>query len=897
MNLVSKLFPFDVKLPETSLSELCGIFSVLLDTYDDTLFLLPTTAKSMPSKEPKSRTPSSAISRSSSGIKKNAFGSHGKFPSARNTILSLLDPERVSATTAVDSLSVGSLASNSSSIPLPFPPMEPISHVGYQKNDDNQKKDEVPKESDGLQKNTTSSKKNDDSIFATPAPRTPIDAQKKVREKNEINGGDSLNQSSASDTASSRPTDMLSLHDSLVHDGPGVSPVEAGLEDSTSNASARDLDDPRHAFTSPSPNHTPPKPSNMNSDKGPNEALSDVVMSPNPESTVPQAKHLEHNPIKALAQRSFRPQGALPTGFPEPRDLTKDVQGGKIPVKGQNRFSKIDILSSTPTVYHDTSPLPPPDLLAALVPTPQILLFGDGLPYRGFLRSFSIADMANFEWQKLIGLVSFAILPTFSPFQDEPPFFSHRTIVKQIVSMLRAAKKQDKPTTFWLAYQARTNVADVELAAVLDRRIDLVPSLSFLWLSVVCQVVHMGVRSPDTYNVSTAPSPLDQPLVILQLTSFPLPKNHIPQTIGYFPRNVDSAEPVPSHVHTPQSTLFQIRVDVPIDITREVDGVEVKWHISGSLPLMLMLNGLNPDDTSTVLKELTIPRITKTFWPVIVNSAPEGYKIFDFFVPFDVLGNFYDEQPALMDMGVSIGLLDKSVKESSLVITNQPRFQKGGPRRRKLPADEVRTAIEMNPALYRKFAFLVLLNRYDVLGMVHDPMLIQPAVQEIENLGEMICVSAHTNNRVFAKDFSREVNPPYSIVRFPPTIDIRDVVKSAATFGPVDGHQIFQQSGLVMIKYQAHQSALTSYGATLPGPVYFTSGSSEKDVQMSITDRLEQVRLASLPSPRLNEANLAAVSDPFGALSIPDIHSTTLPSPHPSVPPSESTTSSFLPQP
>ena len=106
MNLVSKLFPFDVKLPETSLSELCGIFSVLLDTYDDTLFLLPTTAKSMPSKEPKSRTPSSATSRSSSGIKKNAFGSHGKFPSARNTILSLLDPERVSATTAVDSLSL-----------------------------------------------------------------------------------------------------------------------------------------------------------------------------------------------------------------------------------------------------------------------------------------------------------------------------------------------------------------------------------------------------------------------------------------------------------------------------------------------------------------------------------------------------------------------------------------------------------------------------------------------------------------------------------------------------------------------------------------------------------------------------------------------------------------------
>ena len=474
----------------------------------------------------------------------------------------------------------------------------------------------------------------------------------------------------------------------------------------------------------------------------------------------PVVHSLERNPMKALAQRSFRPQGALPTGFPEPRDITKDVRGGKVPVKGQNRFSKVDVLSTTPTVYHDTSPLPPPDLLAALNPAPQILLFGDGLPYNGVLKRFSIADMANFEWNKLIGLVLFAILPNFAPFQDGSPFFSHGTIVQQIVAMLRAAKKQEKPTTSWPAYNARSNDADVELSSVLDRRIDLVPSLGFLWLSVVCQIVHMGVRSPNTHHISNAPNPLDQPLVLFHLTSSPLPRSHIPQTIGYFPRNVDPTEPLPTTVHTPQSSLFQVRVDVPIDITREVDRSEVRWHISGSLSLMLMPNGLNPDDTSTVFKELTIPRITKALWPVMVNFAPDRYKLFHFFVPFDVLGNFYDEQPALMDMGVSIGLLDRLVKESALIITHQPSFQKNGPRRRKIPSDEVRTAIELNRPLYRKFAFLVLLNKYDILGMVHDRMLIQPTVQEIGNLGEMICFAAHTNNGVFAKDFSREVSPP-----------------------------------------------------------------------------------------------------------------------------------------
>ena len=505
--------------------------------------------------------------------------------------------------------------------------------------------------------------------------------------------------------------------------------------------------------------------------------------------------------------------------------------------------------------------------------------------------------MTNFEWPKLIGLVSFAILPSFAPFQDEPPFLSHRTIVKQIVAMLRAAKKQDKPTTFWLAYQARSNVADVELATVLDRRIDLVPSLGFLWLSVVCQVIHMGTRTPDSHDIHTSPSPLDQPLIIFQLTSVPLPKGHVPQTIGYFPRNVDSTQPIPPQVQTPQASLFQVRLDVPIDITREVDGVEVKWHISGSLPLMLMLNGLNPDDTSTVLKELTIPRITKSFWPVIVNSAPNGYRLFDFFVPFNVLGNFYDEQPALMDMGVSIGLLDRSVKESTIIITHQPRFQKGAARKRKFPSDEVRTAIEMNPPLFRKSALLVLLNKYDVFGMVHDPMLIQPAVQEIENLGDMMCVSAHTNARIFAKDFAREVAPPFSIVRFPPTLDTRDVLLSAAAFGPVEDHQIFQQSGLVMVEYQATQSAVASYGATLPGPVYFSSGDTSKDVNMSLADRLEQVRLAPLPDPFLNEANLAAATNALSEFQMPDINSAHTPSPVPTAPPSVSNSSSFLHQP
>ena len=577
-------------------------------------------------------------------------------------------------------------------------------------------------------------------------------------------------------------------------------------------------------------------------------------------------------------------------GFPETRDLTKDVLAGKVAARGQNRYSKVDVLTPEPVIYRDTNPLPSPELLAALTPSPQILMYGDGLPYPGFLRSFSVADMPNFEWSKLIGLVTFLLLPNFAPFQDDSPFFSHRSIVKNIVATLRTAKKMQKPTTIWLAYESRADVSDVELATILDRRIDLIPALGFLWLIVVCPIAHYATRHSNSEQIVTSPSPTDHPLILFQLTSFPLPKSHIPKTIGYFPRDVDVPDSHPT-IHKPKSTLYHLRLDIPTEINKEIDGTEVRWRISGSLPLMLLINGLSPDDSSTILNEIQIPRITKSYWPIMIKSAPEGFKLFDFFVPYDVLGKFYDEQPALMEWGISIGLLDRSIKEPSIIITHQPKFEKGQKPQKKMPANDIRVAIEMNQPLYRKFGFLVLLNKYDLFGMVHEPMLVQPTVQEVENMGDLICISAHTQQRVFAREVARQVEPPYALVRFSPAFSVPDILQSVACFGPVASHQIFQQSGTLMVKYQSLDSARIAYGATLPGPVYVTSGSESLDATLPLATRLEKVSLVEMPHAVLNETNLAAVR--LKDFSVPDLNSHPR-SPVPSAPPSAAPSASSL---
>ena len=60
----------------------------------------------------------------------------------------------------------------------------------------------------------------------------------------------------------------------------------------------------------------------------------------------------------------------------------------------------------------------------------------------------------------------------------------------------------------------------------------------------------------------------------------------------------------------------------------------------------------------------------------MVKFARERFKLFDCFIPFDVLGKIYDEQLALLEIELSIGFFGRSVNESSLIITHQPKYQK-----------------------------------------------------------------------------------------------------------------------------------------------------------------------------------------------------------------------------
>ena len=137
---------------------------------------------------------------------------------------------------------------------------------------------------------------------------------------------------------------------------------------------------------------------------------------------------------------------------------------------------------------------------------------------------------------------------------------------------------------------------------------------------------------------------------------------------------------------------------------------------------MLLVNSLSPHDGSTAFRNLTVPRITKHHWPVTVSAAHDGYKVFDFHVPMDIMARFYEKEEALADMGVSFALLQSSITSCSIIVTHEPQ------RNKKVPANEIRDAINMNPHLRNKFEFITSLNKYDTFCMVRDEILLQPAI-------------------------------------------------------------------------------------------------------------------------------------------------------------------------
>ena len=117
-------------------------------------------------------------------------------------------------------------------------------------------------------------------------------------------------------------------------------------------------------------------------------------------------------------------------------------------------------------------------------------------------------------------------------------------------------------------------------------------------------MIHLAYRHTESRGIMGSPSPHDMPLINSQLISSQIPKGHVLNNVEFYPRTHSEDIRPETPLFTP---TFQLSLDVPTKIIRTIDGQATKWNISGSLPLMLLINGPSPADSSTILHNLSVP--------------------------------------------------------------------------------------------------------------------------------------------------------------------------------------------------------------------------------------------------------------------------------------------------
>ena len=160
-----------------------------------------------------------------------------------------------------------------------------------------------------------------------------------------------------------------------------------------------------------------------------------------------------------------QPPHVPPKGTPLaiPASLQAAVSSKTVPLAGQNKFSKVEVIDGT---FMEKILIAPPNLFQFISDhryTPVDVL---GAPYLFATQvvqrsettptfvpgiSYSIADygMANFAWSSLVGKTTLLLVPDFAPWQDEAPFLFPKTLVQACVKVLEEGKTQGSVTNIY----------------------------------------------------------------------------------------------------------------------------------------------------------------------------------------------------------------------------------------------------------------------------------------------------------------------------------------------------------------------------------------------------------------------------------------------------------------
>ena len=457
-------------------------------------------------------------------------------------------------------------------------------------------------------------------------------------------------------------------------------------------------------------------------------------------------------------------EGGPPLGGPVNRALFRSPEGTELgrPSVEMPLSMGSSLSSTTPGVLSSVVPrfLPSVDLFdmayKAQGAVVDVHIFGDGrrddtLP--GDVKVYEPLSHGSIEPSHLLGRHSLFLFPRFIPFQDSPQQFCLRSWCALILSTLQDAGNAG--TKMSLILEARFLSPHLPSLPLLDRRFELDRLRRFLVKVVILPDTHLNERCAETGEVVVCRHPPLHPLLMFVYrggASFDLLPPH---EVWYVPSRVGEWD-----LHPPEEAkAFHVLMNY-----ETLDSPDVQHPVT-ALRFLMAMNALGVDETSSQFKLASSLRYPASILPTIQRAAPEGVSIAHLYVGADWLDRMEDDRAFLQEQGFSWCILSDG--SDRLVMNHLPRRRSGNQPGKKNPAPQVRDAILSVPRIASLFQELLILNRWDVLGLLQDGVSRSHIAQSLEQLDNIVVQDTSQFLRVSARVGYGIVEPPEVLLKYP----------------------------------------------------------------------------------------------------------------------------------
>jgi len=538
--------------------------------------------------------------------------------------------------------------------------------------------------------------------------------------------------------------------------------------------------------------------------------------------------------------------------------------------------------------WFEQRPFPPSCIfsLASEIATHPVQTFfsGDGLlnpSLPGDVEVFDLGNQHQISPPVLVGKHSLIFLPKPLPFEDTPAVYSLRSWAQLLRTALQTAPPAT-PTRVTLIIGSRFDSPTPTALPILDRRLELDLIRKFLCAIRILPECCLMHRNAQTGEIFSDRLPTQCPLMLFAYSSTLSFCREV--TCKVWPEASALPDLEPSPEDAALLVLLNVRTPPPPPNAppRALTG----------LRLLMLMNGMSPDDSSTNFRNCSSYRYPPEYIPLIQRACPEGFVIAHYAVPASIVAQLEEDTQDLTDLGIEWGVISEPLA-GSILVTHSPNRLAGGGRPARDASPQVRDSMLLTPSVQRLLECTLLWSKWDVWARPRAGVALDVLAAQLRNLDNLSVTDAPQLLRVQGPRGPPVASPPHILVSFPARLLPRAVLAQLAQLFTVVGHQQTHRRDLLLVETGSEKVATLLYGTVLTTPVgsvTITSGTDASDTEWETSLGLERgapwevryplIRAADLPCPPLSAESLLALQQP----SASPHQSLATPSPSPPTP-------------